>query len=128
MKILKNKELNSQGIKYILISLIGYGYVFISLYMLVTIFKINESISFMIVYGILYLALYFIQLKFLFKTKHNKHKILKFCFSLIFFYLIANVLYNFFTGIGLKYLLATLLTIIILMPTRFLISKYFVYK
>ena len=128
MKILKNKELNSQGIKYILISLIGYGYVFISLYILVTIFKINESISFMIVYGISYLMLYTLQLRLLFKTTHSNSKLIKFCLSLVFFYVLANILYNTFNYFEINYLISTFITILILTPLRFIISKFYVYK
>lgn len=128
MKILKNKEFQSQVIRYILISIIGYSYVFLSLYLMVTILKIDELISFLIVYGILYIALYFIQLKVLFKTEHKKHKILLFSISIAFFYILTNILYVFFTNMGIEYLTSTLLTIIFLMPTRFLVSKYYVYK
>lgn len=128
MKILKNKELQSEAIRYILISIIGYGYVFLSLYLMVTILKIDKLISFMIVYGILYIALYFIQLKVLFRAEHKKHKIFRFSISIAFFYILTNILYIFFTNLGIEYLTSTLLTIIFLMPTRFLISKYYVYK
>lgn len=123
-----NKELISQILRYVYISLFGYGFVFIFLYIMVDLFKVNKSISFMIVYGISYLLLYSLQLKLLFKTEHNKTKLIKFCFSLIVFYILSNLLYNIFIFTEINYLISTILVIIILMPLRFIASKYFVYK
>jgi putative flippase GtrA len=128
LKILKNKELQSQVINYIIISLFGYGFVFVSLYILVDTLKINKSIAFMIVYGISYLMLYTLQLRLLFKTKHSNSKLIKFCLSLIFFYALANVLYNTFNYFEINYLISTFITILILTPLRFIISKFYVYK
>lgn len=128
MKILKNKELQSQVLKYIIISLLGYGYVFVSLYILVSIFEFNKTIAFLFVYGLLYLSLYLIQLKYLFKSKHSKKKFLKFISFLIVFYILANLLYNFFLSLKIDYLTSTVFTIIILTPLRFLVSKFLIYK
>lgn len=114
--------------KYISISVLGYGYVFLSLYVMITIFELNKTISFLIVYGVLYFFLYFIQLKILFKTESNTTKIIKFCLSLILFYIISNILFYFFTEIGFNYLIATFITITIIFPLRFVVSKYYVYK
>jgi putative flippase GtrA len=128
LKILKNKEFQSQIVRYILISILGYSYVFTSLYLMVTILKIDKLISFMIVYGILYSSLYFIQLKLVFKAEHKKQKILRFSISTAFLYISTNALYIFFSNMGIEYLTATLLTIIFVIPTRFLVSKYYVHK
>ncbi len=128
MKTLKNKELHSQVIKYIFISLFGYSFVFLSLYILVEILKTNKSIAFMIVYGVLYLMLYTLQLRLLFKTTHSNSKLIKFCLSLVFFYLLANVLYNTFNYFEINYLISTFITVLILTPFRFIISKFYVYK
>lgn len=128
MKILKNKEFLSQIIRYTYISIWGYAFVFVSLYLMVQVLKINESVSFMIVYGISYLILYSLQLKYLFKTKHDNSKLFRFCFSLLFFYALANLIYNICIHYQVNYLISTSLTIIILFPLRFIISKYFVYK
>jgi putative flippase GtrA len=128
LKTLKNKELHSQVIKYIFISLFGYSFVFLSLYILVEILKTNKSIAFMIVYGVLYLMLYTLQLRLLFKTTHSNSKLIKFCLSLVFFYLLANVLYNTFNYFEINYLISTFITVLILTPFRFIISKFYVYK
>lgn len=128
MNILKNKEFHSQVIRYLLISVLGYSYVFLSLFLLVNWMKIDKSVAFMITYGIWYLSLYSIQLKLLFKTKHNKNKLIKFCVFLITFYLTSNFLYNIGLHLNLDYIVSSAVTILILMPLRFIASKYYVYK
>lgn len=123
-----NKETFRQLIKYIFISIIGYGFVFVSLYVLVDFLEINKSISFMIVYGVSYILLYSVQLKYLFNATHNKYKLIRFCISIISFYALANLLFNIGVYFKINYLISTLLTVIILMPLRFLVSKFVVFK
>jgi putative flippase GtrA len=82
----------------------------------------------MVIYAIWYLLLYFIQLKLLFKTNHKKNNLIKFCVFLLVFYLLANLLYNIGIYLKLDYILATVITILILMPLRFIVSKYYVYN
>lgn len=114
--------------KYILISVVGYMYVFSSLYVLVDVFELNKSFSFMLVYGILYILLYSVQLKYLFNKTHSKNKFIRFCISIITFYFLANFLYNIGVYFEINYLISTLLTVAILMPLRFIISKFVVFK
>lgn len=82
----------------------------------------------MVIYGIWYSILYFIQLKLLFKTSHKKDKLIKFFINLIIFYLIANLLYNIGIYLKLDYMFSTAITVLILMPVRFIVSKYYVYN
>jgi len=90
--------------------------------------NVNKSISYMIVYGFSYLLLYSLQLKYLFRTSHNRKKLIKFCLTLVFFYILSNLLYNLFIIKNINYLISTVITLIILMPLRFLTSKYYVFK
>lgn len=128
MKILSDKKLITQVIKYIIISLFGYGFVFLSLYFCVEIMLIDKTSSFVISYGVWYLFLYFVQLKLLFETQHDKKKFIKFFIYLLSFYLVANLFFNIGLHFKLNYLMATLITVIILMPFRFIISKFYVFK
>lgn len=82
----------------------------------------------MIIYGIAYLFLYFIQRKFIFQSKHSIRVFIKFITSLICFYLIANVLFNTLIYVGIVYWLATIFTIISLFPIRFFVSNKIVFK
>ncbi len=82
----------------------------------------------MIIYGLSYLLLYFLQLKFLFKTSHTKNKLIRFCISIFAFYVLANLLFNIGVYLELNYLISTLVTIVLLFPIRFLVSKFVVFK
>jgi len=123
-----NKKTSKELIKYIGISVIGYGFVFISLYVLVDKLNVDKSVSFMIVYGFAYMLLYSVQLKFLFNKTHNKYNLIRFCVSLILFYILANIFYNISIYLEINYLISTIITVIILMPMRFLVSKFLVFK
>jgi len=114
--------------KYILLSVLAYLYIFIFLYVLVVFFYLNKTLSFIIVYASWYIILYTLQLKYLFKKKHDNNKVVRFYGTLLFFYLCANILYNLGIYFQIHYLISTLLTITILMPFRFIISKRFVFK
>lgn len=122
---LENKKL---FIRYILISLFSYSVVFLGLFLLVDILNWSETISFLIVYGFTYVYLYLVQLKFLFKTKHNISKLLRFYFSVLCFYLIANLLFNLGLKLNIHYLVSSIFSIVILMPFRLIVSKLFVFK
>lgn len=128
MKILNDKILIKQIIRYCFISIFGYGFVFLALFICVEIIKLNKTSSFILSYGLWYLFLYFVQLKLLFETQHDKKKFLKFFIYLFSFYLLANLFFNIGLHFKLNYLVATLITVIILMPFRFIVSKFYVFK
>ncbi len=128
IKKILNAENIKQGYRYILISVISYVYVFLSLYVLVDVLLWAKQLSFIIVYGIAYVLLYTIQLKYLFYKNHNKKKFIKYCITILSFYLLANLLYYIGLKMEINYLVTTVFTILILMPLRFLIYKFFVYK
>lgn len=128
IKSLFSRENRELAVRYIYISLFGYGFVFFALYLLVEVIFIDKRISFLIAYGLWYVFLYFIQLKILFKVSHNRSKFIRFCFYLIFFYLIANIFYNTGIFLGLNYMISTLITVTILVPFRFIVAKLLVFK
>src|SRR5690606_31420128 len=113
--------------KYALISVISYVYIFFSLFLLIDIFNFNKRISFIVIYGLAYIFLYIAQLRFLFNKKHHKSKFYKYIFSILLFYIFANLFFNLGLYFKLNYLLATVVTVIILMPIRFLVYKNYVY-
>ena len=127
-KNILGKENKKLAVKYILLSLLSYGFVFAGIIFLVEVLNISKNISFAIIYAINYLCLYTTQNKYLFKTKHNSSKLIRFIIYLVIFYLLAIFLFTIGTKIGLQYLLATGTTIIILFPLRLLILKKVVYK
>ena len=98
------------------------------LFISVDILEINKSTSFLITYGINYVLLYGIQLKYLFKAKHDKGKFFRFIITTLFFFAIANIVYNLCLKLNINYMLASIFTIILVMPIRFLASKLFVFN
>lgn len=114
--------------KYVLISVSGYILVFSGLYLLVDILNFNKQVAFILVYGFVYLFLYSVQLKYLFKKTHNYKKLAKYAFSILSFYLLANILFYVGLKFKLNYLLVTMFTVLILMPFRVVVYKYFVYR
>jgi putative flippase GtrA len=128
IKKILNPENKKLFIKYVLISLIGYSFIFLGLFIFVDILNWNKTISFMIVYAITYVYLYVIQLKYLFKKKHDIYKLIKFYFSIFCFYILANILFNLGLKLNINYLISTTFTIILLMPFRLIVSKLFVFK
>lgn len=121
----KNKGLL---IRYIIISVFSYGFVFAGLIVLIDLFTVNKTLAFVVVYGINYFLLYKVQLSYLFRTTHHNKKVIRFIVFILSFYLIANVLYNIGLWIKLHYLVATILTVVILMPFRLWVSKNVVFK
>lgn len=128
LKKILQKKIKMLTIKYSIISLISYAFVFGGLLFMVEILKINKSISFVIVYAINYLFLYYFQSKYLFKSKHNLFKLLKFLIYLFSFYIIANLLFNLGLKLGIHYLVSTLLSILLLFPLRLITLKKIVYR
>ncbi|AXT60801.1 hypothetical protein D1816_10715 [Aquimarina sp. AD10] len=122
------KENRELALRYVFISILSYGFVFIGLIILVNGFNIKETLSFIIIYGINYIFLYVVQLRYLFKTNHNTYKLIRFIAFILFFYTCANIIYNIGLNLNLNYLVSTAFTIVILMPFRIIASKLFVFK
>jgi len=114
--------------KYALISVLSYCYVFSALYLLVDTFECNKSVSFVLVYGLAYIVLYAVQLKYLFYKEHDRSKFIRYVLAIILFYILANLLYNFGLYFKINYLISTIITIAILMPLRLLVYTFYVYK
>lgn len=88
----------------------------------------NKTLAFTLVYGVNYIFLYVVQLRYLFNTEHHIYKLVRFVSFILIFYLLANIIYNIGLKLNINYLLSTALTIIILMPFRFIASKKIVFK
>lgn len=123
-----SKENKSLTIRYIIISIISYGFVFSGLIFLVSVMQVDKTFAFIIIYGINYIFLYMVQLKYLFKTNHKPIKLFKFIVFILSFFLLANILYNLGLKLNINYIVSTGLTIVILMPLRIVVSKLIVFK
>ncbi len=127
-KIILNTKNKKLIFKYILISFISYLYTFSALYFLIEKLEWGDKKSFIIVYGLAYIVLYGVQLKYLFYKKHGSNKLARYIIAIILFYVSANIIYNSGLYLGLNYLISTAITIVILMPLRLFFYSRIVYK
>ena len=112
---------------YISVSLFMYFYIFLSLSLLVYVFSYNEIVAYLLAYCSAYLVDYILTLKFVFRETHFWTKPVKY----IVYILISLALNTYIYIILLNYfsfLISALLTAMLLMPFKFAVSKYWVYK
>lgn len=125
--LLKN-NFKIQMFNYILASLITYGVVFLLLYFFVEIINLSYQKSYLLAYSFNYSFLYYVQKKYIFKTRHSKAKLIKFVLNIIVFFALSFLCYNFLLANDINYILSNFLTIILIFPLRFLSSKFIVFK
>ncbi len=126
-KLAEKKEKIYLLSRYVLVSVFSYLFVFGGLWFLVENIELNKIYSFVLVYGLNYLIVYFFQRKIVFKKSHTKRILFKYLTSLFFFYMAGILTYNLFLFFDIHYFLSTGLTILILFPMRFYVLKYLVY-
>lgn len=115
-------------IKYLLLSVFVYLYIFIALYVLVDILHTDEVLAYVVVYITAYAMEYTLTLCLVFNEQHRWAKVIKYITYVAIFVPLATSFYTLLLSVGVYYLLATLLTAVVLMPVRFLINKYWVYR
>jgi hypothetical protein len=124
----KTHEYVFQLTKYVFLSAFGYIYVFIMMFLLTGLAKVNARISYFVIYLSAYTLDYYLTLKYVFNTKHSIRKITKYIIYLASFFVLGNFLFNIFMELSAQYLVATLIVMCILFPLRFLVNKLIVYK
>jgi len=117
-----------QLIRYSAVSVGSYLFVFSMMYVLVDCFKVPKNAAFVTVYGVAYVAEYFINLKYLFKTYHSWGAVAKYIGHLLFFISFGSMVFQWMLGWHIHYLIAVLLTAAALFPLRFLSYKFIVFK
>jgi putative flippase GtrA len=122
-----SKKTIGEILRYILVSLGGYIFIFFFLYLLINILKLNKSIAYFVIYAFVYLFDYLITLKYVFRRRHKNTIILKYFLQLATFFLLNNLLFNSLIYFGIQYMIATVVVIIILFPIRFFTKKFIVY-
>ncbi len=122
------EEYATQTVKYILISLFGYSYVFIMMYVLKGLYRVHASLAYVLVYLSVYAIDYYVTSRYLFKTKSDVNKITKYIIYLVVFFAVSNVIFNALVFFRLHYLIATFAVVVLLFPARFLTNKFIVFK
>ena len=116
-------------LRYGLVTIFGYIFLFLSTLFFVEILKYPKIISYFISITILYINTYFIYTKFVFNTQSNKKRILKFCVYLVIFWFINNIFFNLLIKyLDIHYLLAIICNIIFLGLIRFFVLRTWIFK
>jgi putative flippase GtrA len=114
-------------IKYIFVSIGGYFYVLILMYVFIDLLRLNKSLSYFFVYLFAYIFDYLLTLKYVFQKEHKKSILLRYGLYLVSFFIINNLLYNTLIYFNIYYMLSTILVILILFPLRFLTMKLIIF-
>lgn len=115
-------------VKYVLLSIGGYVYVVVCLYVFVDWLGFNESISYMGIYFFAYLFDYYLTLRLIFHKEHKTLVLIKYIVYLGVFFALNNLLFNGFLWLDMHYVVASVAVIAILFPLRFIAVKFVVFK
>jgi len=114
--------------KYLFASVSVYIYILAAIYALVDLCNLNKIIAYIFVYAIAYAIDYTLTLRFVFNKRHRWIKVFKYMTYVAVFLGVSTYFYKFLLSFGVYYVLATLLVALALMPVRFAVNKYWVYR
>lgn len=114
--------------KYLLTSASVYIYILGAIYVLVDVCKFEKIFSYIIVYVTAYVIEYTLTLRFVFNEQHRWIKVIKYITYVAMFLGFSTYFFKLLLSFGVYYLLATLLVALALMPVRFIVNKYWVYR
>lgn len=114
--------------RYLSLSVFMYAFVLCAMYLLVDRLGVEEVTSYVAVYATAYVIQYVTSLRFVFRARHSRAKVLKFVLNTAFFLVLGAGLFRGALLLGVNYLVATVAVAVLLMPLRFLASKLFVYR
>jgi len=115
-------------VKYLLTSVFVYIYILAAIYVLVDFLLIDKVLAYITVYITAYVMEYTLTLRLVFNEQHRWRKVLKYVTYVAIFLDLSTLFYKLLLSVGIYYLLATLVAAIVLMPVRFLVNKYWVYR
>lgn len=125
-KLIK-KNTFKEVISYVSASTVLYILLFSGLFILIDILNVNASISFFIIYALVYPLSYICQ-KLIFKNIISSNSVIKFILHILVFMFLSNITFNILLFLHLHYFLCSFITIAILFPMRFISSKYIVFR
>lgn len=115
-------------LRYLSTSLLVYVYILAAIYVLVSRLGLGPVPAYVLVYSIAYLLEFSVTLVFVFEEEFRWNKVVKYVVYVIIFLTVSTLIFKAMIVSGVYYLYATLLTAAILMPARFLVNKYWVYR
>jgi putative flippase GtrA len=117
-----------QMLRYLLTSVFVYAFIFLALYGLVDRFGVSVTPAYVVVFLFAYIVEYVATVIIVFGKRHSLGNALRFVVYVLLFLGTSTFLFECILSLGLHYLAAALLTSALLMPTRFISSKLWVYK
>ena len=115
-------------IRYGFVNAMSYTGTLLSIYLLVDIMLLNPRKAYLIVYTILYIIIYFANLMFVFNKKGGRRTVTSFLIYSVSFLIFNNIFFNIFYTLGLHYMYAAIVSIVIFAPIKFLLQRKFVFK
>ncbi len=113
---------------YLLTSASVYIYILAAIYALVDVCKFEKIFAYIIVYVTAYVIEYTLTLRFVFNEQHRWIKVIKYITYVAIFLGFSTYFFKLLLSFGVYYLLATLLVALALMPVRFIVNRYWVYR
>lgn len=122
------RKSSREFITYGLLSVVGYALVLGLLSFFVEVLNFQVNLSYAITYLFSYIFEYTTSNKLIFKTKHNRHILIKYLLYILTIYVMTNCIFFFYVNIcEIQYQIATFLAIGTLFPIKFLFQKYLVF-
>ncbi len=115
-------------IKYLLGSVLVYTFILLAIYILVDLIGVDEVPAYVAVYLTAYIFEYTITLVIVFNERHRWGKVLKYIVYLAAFLGLSTMLFKLLISLGIHYLIAIMAIAILLMPVRYIVNKYWVYR
>lgn len=115
-------------VKYVLVSVGMYFAVLSTMCLFVQVLGLPKVLSYIVTYMLAYVADYLINLRVLFTKTHTIKIALSYLAQIAVFLAMGAFIFDALIGIRVNYLVATITTAIVLMPVRFMVFKYLVFK
>jgi putative flippase GtrA len=117
-----------EKLRYLFTSAASYLFILVTLFILVDWLGFEKVIAYVLVYLAAYVLEYMATLRLVFRTQHHPRKAVKFVLYVACFLALNTWVFKFLLSLGLHYLIATVVTAGLLMPFRYLVNKYWVYR
>jgi putative flippase GtrA len=117
-----------EKLRYVLTSAASYVFILGAMFVLVDWLTLNKVVAYVLVYLAAYAFEYYATLRLVFRSDHSHRKVLKFLIYVGSFLTLNTWVYKLLLALELHYLVATVATAALLMPLRFVVNKYWVYR
>jgi hypothetical protein len=123
------KKLFTQFIKYGLISLVTYSFLFFATFFITDVVQLPANLSYLISLTLTYLLLYSLTSGFVFNKDRSKRSFSLFGLHVLIFWLLNNFLFNvLFATTNINYLLIVAINVLFFAPIRFVSLRYLVFR